>query len=100
MRAPLRLVMAASGSAFLPFQRCPHVVGLIRSTGETPADVFDEAAAARVLASVRAEVRRRESMLARYGGEIDEYWKAASRTTGMAPLPLLVIIFDAFARVL
>jgi DNA segregation ATPase FtsK/SpoIIIE, S-DNA-T family len=96
----LVLVDFKGGSAFLPFQRCPHVVGLIRSTGETPADVFDEAAAARVLASVRAEVRRRESMLARYGGEIDEYWKAASRRTGMAPLPRLVMIFDEFARVL
>lgn len=96
----LVLVDFKGGSAFLPFQRCPHVVGLIRSTGETPADVFDEAAAARVLSSVRAEVRRRESMLARYGGEIDEYWKAASRTTGMASLPRLVMIFDEFARVL
>jgi S-DNA-T family DNA segregation ATPase FtsK/SpoIIIE len=96
----LVLVDFKGGSAFLPFQRCPHVVGLIRSTGETPADVFDEAAAARVLASVRAEVRRRESMLARYGGEIDEYWKAASRTSGMPRLPRLVMIFDEFARVL
>ncbi|MDQ2706942.1 MAG: FtsK/SpoIIIE domain-containing protein [Actinomycetota bacterium] len=96
----LVLVDFKGGGAFLPFQHCPHVVGLIRSTGETPADVFDEAAAARVLASVRTEVRRRESLLARYGGEIDHYWRAHDTTPTMSPLPRLVMIFDEFARVL
>ncbi|MGH3908496.1 MAG: FtsK/SpoIIIE domain-containing protein [Pseudonocardiaceae bacterium] len=96
----LVLVDFKGGSAFLPFQLCPHVVGLIRSTGETPADVFDEAAAARVLASVRAEVRRRESLLARYGGELDQYWKARDTTSTVPPLPRLVMVFDEFARVL
>ncbi|MGH3912714.1 MAG: FtsK/SpoIIIE domain-containing protein, partial [Pseudonocardiaceae bacterium] len=96
----LVLVDFKGGSAFLPFQRCPQVVGLIRSTGETPADVFDEAAAARVLASVRAEVRRRESLLARYGGEIDEYWRARDGAVTKSPLPRLVMVFDEFARVL
>jgi len=96
----LVLVDFKGGSAFLPFERCPHVVGLIRSTGETPADVFDEAAAARVLASVRSEVRRRESLLARYGGEIDEYWHARRGTPSLPALPRLVMIFDEFARVL
>ncbi|MGH3930049.1 MAG: hypothetical protein ACRDTF_08750 [Pseudonocardiaceae bacterium] len=76
------------------------MVELIRSTGETPADVFDEAAASRVLASVRAEVRRRESLLARHGGEIDEYWKARRGAPDMPALPRLVMIFDEFARVL
>lgn len=96
----LVLVDFKGGSAFLPFQHCPHVVGLIRSTGETPADVFDDAAAARVLASVRAEVRRRESLLARYGGELDHYWQTRTTTPTMPPLPRLVMIFDEFARVL
>ncbi|WP_250286340.1 FtsK/SpoIIIE domain-containing protein [Frankia sp. CiP1_Cm_nod2] len=96
----LVLVDFKGGSAFLPFERCPHVVGLIRSTGETAADVFDEAAAERVLASVRAEVRRRESLLARYGGEIDEYWAARRCAPGLPALPRLVMIFDEFARVL
>ena len=96
----LVLVDFKGGGAFLPFERCPHVVALIRSTGETPADVFDEAAAARVLASVRAEVRRRESLLARYGGEIDEYWRVGRREPDLATLPRLVMIFDEFARVL
>ncbi|WP_322759996.1 FtsK/SpoIIIE domain-containing protein, partial [Frankia sp. Cr2] len=96
----LVLVDFKGGSAFLPFEHCPHVVGLIRSTGETPADVFDQAAADRVLASVRAEVRRRESLLARYGGEIDEYWRARRGAPGLPALPRLVMIFDEFARVL
>ncbi|MFI0813771.1 FtsK/SpoIIIE domain-containing protein [Streptomyces echinatus] len=96
----LVLVDFKGGSAFLPFQHCPHVVALIRSTGETPADVFDAAAATRVLASVRAEVSRRESLLARYDGEIDRYWRKRRTDTSLPPLPRLVMVFDEFARVL
>jgi S-DNA-T family DNA segregation ATPase FtsK/SpoIIIE len=96
----LVLVDFKGGSAFLPFENCPHVTALIRSTGETAADTFDEADAARVLASVRAEVSRRESILARYGGEIDAYWKARKSQPSLEPLPRLVMIFDEFARVL
>jgi S-DNA-T family DNA segregation ATPase FtsK/SpoIIIE len=96
----LLLVDFKGGSAFLPFENCPHVVALIRSTGETPADRFDSAAAERVLASVRAEVSRRESLLARYEGEIDRYWKKRRTDPGMPPLPRLVMVFDEFARVL
>ncbi|MGV9213968.1 FtsK/SpoIIIE domain-containing protein [Micromonospora sp. RB23] len=96
----LVLVDFKGGSAFLPFERCPHVVALIRSTGETAADVFDDAAAARVLASIRAEVSRRESLLARYDGEIDRYWQRRLSGTALPPLPRLVLIFDEFGRVL
>lgn len=96
----LVLVDFKGGGAFLPFAGCPHVVSLIRSTGSNEdgkadaAEEFDEAAARRVLASVRAEVRRREAMLAAYGGEIDAYW-AAGRT-----LPRLVMVVDEYARLL
>jgi len=96
----LVLVDFKGGSAFLPFENCPHVVSLIRSTGETAADVFDDAAAARVLASVRAEVSRRESVLARYNGEIDDYWRKRGTDPSLPPLPRLVMVFDEFARVL
>ncbi|NEY32028.1 hypothetical protein GTU99_07440 [Streptomyces sp. PRKS01-65] len=96
----LVLVDFKGGSAFLPFERCPHVVALIRSTGDTPADVFDDTAAARVLASVRAEVSRRESLLARYDGEIDRYWSERLNHPDLQPLPRLVMVFDEFARVL
>ncbi len=97
----LVLVDFKGGSAFLPFAGCPHVVSLIRSTGETAADVFDQAAARRVLASVRTEVARREAILAPHGGEIDQYWTARRTAGGAAPpLPRLVLVFDEFARVL
>lgn len=94
------LVDFKGGGAFLPFQHCPHVTALIRSTGDTPADTFGAADAARVLASVAAEVSRRESILAPFGGEIDAYWRARASDPRMAPLPRLVMIFDEFARVL
>ena len=96
----LVLVDFKGGSAFLPFENCPHVTALIRSTGETAADNFDEADAARMLASVRAEMSSREARLARYSGEIDNYWRAREAQPGLPPLPRLVMIFDEFARVL
>jgi S-DNA-T family DNA segregation ATPase FtsK/SpoIIIE len=96
----LVLVDFKGGSAFEPFRSCPHVVSLIRSTGQTVADVFDEAAAARVLASLATEVRRRESRLVDFNGEIDEYWRARAVDPSLPPLPRLVLIFDEFARVL
>jgi DNA segregation ATPase FtsK/SpoIIIE, S-DNA-T family len=94
----LVLVDFKGGSAFLPFARCPHVVALIRSTDDDPSQKFDEAAAARVLTSIRAEVRYREAALARYGGEIDLYWAERERRPTLPPLPRLVMIFDEFAR--
>lgn len=96
----LVLVDFKGGSAFLPFEHCAHVTALIRSTGESAADVFDGAAAARMLASIRAEVSRRESLLARYDGEIDHYWSVRGTDPGLPPLPRLVMVFDEFARVL
>jgi S-DNA-T family DNA segregation ATPase FtsK/SpoIIIE len=96
----LVLVDFKGGSAFLPFEHCPHVSALIRSTGKTAADRFDLADAARMLASVRTEVARRESILAPYGGEIDSYWRARRSQPDLPPLPRLVMIFDEFARVL
>jgi len=96
----LVLVDFKGGSAFLPFEHCPHVTALIRSTGETAADRFDKADADRVLASVRTEVARREAILSRYGGEIDRYWQAREQQSGLPPLPRLVMIFDEFARAL
>ena len=90
----LVLVDFKGGGAFLPFEHCPHVTALITSTG------FGEADAARVLASVRAEVGRREALLARFGAEIDNYWRARKSQPDLPPLPRLVMIFDEFARVL
>jgi len=96
----LVLVDFKGGGAFLPFENCPHVVALIRSVGDTVADTFSAADAARVLASVRAEMSRREAILARYGAEIDNYWRTRRSQTDLPPLPRLVMVFDEFARVL
>ena len=96
----LVLVDFKGGGVFLPFENCPHVTALIRSTGETAADTFDEADAARVLASVRAEVSRREAILSRHGAEIDNYWRARELQPALPRLPRVVMIFDEFARVL
>jgi DNA segregation ATPase FtsK/SpoIIIE, S-DNA-T family len=94
------LVDFKGGGAFLPFENCPHVTALITSVGETAADTFTEADAARVLASVRAEMNSRESVLRRYNAEIDDYWQARKSRPDLKPLPRVVMIFDEFARVL
>ena len=95
----LVLVDFKGGGAFLPFKDCPQVVGLILSTGDDAAGgPFGPADADRVLGSIRGEVSRRERLLARYGGEIDEYLRR--RPPGEPPLPRLLLVFDEFARVL
>lgn len=114
----LVLVDFKGGAAFLPFVdfpgdeherahrehvagrtvRCPHVVGLILSTEGDDASDFDEAAAKRVIASLKAEVSRRERILSRYGGELKTYLK--EKPSGAPALPRLVLVFDEFARVL
>lgn len=114
----LVLVDFKGGSTFLPFvefsgdsqerarrevqagrsTRCPHVVGLILSTEGDEGSDFDEAAASRVIASLKAEVSRRERILSRYGGELKNYEKR--KPANAEPLPRLLLVFDEFARVL
>ena len=45
--------------------RCPQVVGFIRSAEDDPATRFDEAAARRVIASLRRELERRTALIAK-----------------------------------
>jgi S-DNA-T family DNA segregation ATPase FtsK/SpoIIIE len=94
----LLLVDFKGGAAFQSFEVCSQVVGVITSTGNTPEDTFDAAAAERVLTSIRAEVQRRERLLAAYGGEISAYLER--RPAGEPPLPRLLMVFDEYARVL
>lgn len=115
----LVLVDFKGGAAFLPFtqfpgatdaerahraaaagreMRCPQVVSLILSTEGDAASDFDAAAAKRVIASLKAEVSRREGILNRYGGELDRYLQ--EKPADAPPLPRLVLVFDEFARVL
>jgi S-DNA-T family DNA segregation ATPase FtsK/SpoIIIE len=96
----LVLVDFKGGGAFLPFEHCPHVTAVIRSVGDSLADTFSEADAARMLASVRAEVARREKDLADYDAEIDHYWRARETRPELPRMPRVVFIFDEFARLL
>jgi len=89
----LVLVDLKGGGGFLPFGNCPHVIALVGSPGATAAVPFGEAG---VLASVRAELSRRESVLAAYGGEIDNYARAREIQPALPRLPRIVVIFDEF----
>jgi S-DNA-T family DNA segregation ATPase FtsK/SpoIIIE len=95
----LVLIDGKGDGTFLPFGHCPHVTALIGSAGETAADAFGQAGAARVLASVRGEMSRRETILSRHGGDIDSYWRARELQPALPPLPRLVLVFDEFADV-
>jgi DNA segregation ATPase FtsK/SpoIIIE, S-DNA-T family len=90
----MNLVLAdpAGGGAFPPFEHCPHVTAVIRS--------MDESDAARMLASVRAEIGRRETILSGHGGDIDNYWRARELQPALPRLPRIVMVFDEADRVL
>lgn len=80
------LIDYKGGAGFADLARLPHTAGLITD--------LDPALAERGLASLRAEVRRRERVLAA-AGVVD---LAALRTAGAADLPpRLVIVVDEFA---
>ncbi len=83
------LVDYKGGSAFKDCRLLPHCVGLVTD--------LDGHLAARALASLTAELKRRETLLAAAGAkDIEEYW---ALTDGQAPepLPRLVIVIDEFA---
>ncbi len=88
-RAPaelaLLLVDFKGGASFAPIARLPHVVGLVTD--------LDARSAARALASLRAEVLRRERTLAQAG--VREISALPRRDL----LPRLVIAIDEFAAV-
>jgi S-DNA-T family DNA segregation ATPase FtsK/SpoIIIE len=77
------LVDFKGGSAFAPLERLPHTVGIVTD--------LDGAGAARALASLRAELRHRERVLAAAGA------RSIDDTGG---LPRLVIVVDEFAAML
>ena len=52
----------------------------------------------RALASLSAELRRREGILLRAGAkDIEDYWDARRASPGLPPLPRLVLVIDEFA---
>ncbi|MDQ2729579.1 MAG: FtsK/SpoIIIE domain-containing protein, partial [Actinomycetota bacterium] len=83
------LVDYKGGSAFKECRELPHCVGLVTD--------LDGHLAGRALASLTAELKRREGLLAHAGAaNIEEYWATAA--LGTSPhLPRLAIVVDEFA---
>ncbi len=89
------LVDYKGGSAFKDCRDLPHCVGLITDLDDHLAD--------RALASLTAELKRRETLLAEAGAKDSaDYWAVtqpppASALSRLAPLPRLAIVVDEFA---
>ncbi|MDT7536879.1 MAG: segregation ATPase FtsK/SpoIIIE, family, partial [Actinomycetota bacterium] len=81
----LLLVDFKGGAAFGPCARLPHTVGMVTD--------LDGPLVERALASLTAELRRRESVLADAGAkDLSDY-----RRSGRGSVPRLVIVVDEFA---
>ena len=81
----LVLVDFKGGAAFGPCADLPHVVGLVTD--------LDDHLASRALTSLRAELRRRERLLAEAGApDLEAY--ARSPSSRREPLPRLVVVVD------
>ena len=81
------LVDYKGGAAFRDCARLPHTVGLVTD--------LDGRLTERALASLSAELRHRERVLARHGAkDIEALWAQAG---GAPPLARLVIVIDEFA---
>jgi S-DNA-T family DNA segregation ATPase FtsK/SpoIIIE len=79
------LVDYKGGSAFAECRQLPHCAGMVTD--------LDGHLVARALASLSAELRRREALLAEVEAkDIEEYGRVAAK-----PLPRLVIVIDEFA---
>jgi DNA segregation ATPase FtsK/SpoIIIE, S-DNA-T family len=93
------LIDYKGGSAFKDCARLPHTVGMVSD--------LDGHLTERALASLAAELKRREEILLHAGAkDIEDYWEAASRSRGhlgrspassFAPLPRLMLVIDEFA---
>jgi S-DNA-T family DNA segregation ATPase FtsK/SpoIIIE len=79
------------GSAFKDLVPLPHVVGSVTN--------LDERLAARALASLGAELRRRQEQLAfASAGDRPDYLKRASLDPSLPPFPRLLIVVDELAE--
>ncbi|MBB2922867.1 FtsK/SpoIIIE domain-containing protein [Cellulomonas cellasea] len=89
-RLAVALVDYKGGTSFGPIARLPHVVGQVTD--------LDGALAERALAGLRAELHRRERVLAEAGvADVDALAAEhrAGRTT-VSPLPRLLVVVDEF----
>ena len=84
------LIDYKGGSAFKDCARLPHTVGMVSD--------LDGHLTERALASLAAELKRREEILLHAGAkDIEDYWEAAARTRGLEPVPRLMLVIDEFA---
>ena len=84
------LIDYKGGSAFKDCARLPHTVGMVSD--------LDGHLTERALASLSAELKRREEILLHAGAkDIEDYWDARRRRRELDPLPRLVLIIDEFA---
>jgi S-DNA-T family DNA segregation ATPase FtsK/SpoIIIE len=86
------LIDYKGGSAFKDCARLPHTVGMVTD--------LDGHLTERALASLSAELKRREEILLHAGAkDIEDYGDArrARARAGLPPLPRLVLIIDEFA---
>jgi S-DNA-T family DNA segregation ATPase FtsK/SpoIIIE len=91
------LIDYKGGSAFKDCARLPHTVGMVTD--------LDGHLTQRALASLSAELKRREELLLRAGAkDIEDYWAERRRRTPDPPghptleaLPRLVLVIDEFA---
>ena len=84
------LVDYKGGSAFRDCVRLPHTLGMVTD--------LDEHLTTRALDSLRAELRRRERLLADAGAkDLPEYAAMRRRDPALAPMPRLVLVIDEFA---
>ena len=84
------LIDYKGGSAFADCGRLPHTVGVVSD--------LDGHLTERALASLSAELKRREEILLHAGTkDIEDYWDARRSDRHLEPLPRLVLIIDEFA---
>ncbi|MEP6844311.1 MAG: FtsK/SpoIIIE domain-containing protein [Pseudolysinimonas sp.] len=92
------LVDFKGGAAFAPLAGLPHVIGTVSD--------LDARRSARAIESLRAELQRRERVLAEHGMRSIDDWESearsgqrSARSAGVSGLARLVIVVDEFAAV-
>jgi DNA segregation ATPase FtsK/SpoIIIE, S-DNA-T family len=84
------LIDYKGGSAFKDCAMLPHTVGMVSD--------LDGHLTVRALASLGAELKRREEMLLHAGAkDIEDYWDTRKLQPGLEPMPRLMLIIDEFA---
>ncbi len=84
------LIDYKGGSAFKDCAMLPHTVGMVSD--------LDGHLTVRALASLGAELKRREEMLLHAGAkDIEDYWDTRRLRPDLEPMPRLMLIIDEFA---